>query len=529
MIRAGFLLLLIWHVPARAQSVPGGPVGGFDIVRAASVYAAALDFIIPRNLTPVTPQQLYGWGLNGIGAIDPRLRADIRDGNLRLRLLTSDKAERLLYARPVPPGAETIVLARAVAGLQDAAFEASTAMQAAGTGGIIRGFFDELFNHLDPYSRYTPPDEAEDDRTRRAGQAGIGLHLIRRGGQIVVQSAISDGPAAGEGIRAGDTILTVDGQSTRGKDAATVLRWLSGPEDTGVATTWRGKDGKPTTATIVRAMIPPETVRAERIGEMLVLRIADFNNATGQRVANEIEVGVHGEKPVRGIVLDLRGNRGGVLRQAHFVADSFLGPGIVASTLGRDPDSSRILRSTGGDLAEFIPVVVLVDGRTASSAEVLAAALADRGRAVVVGSTTLGKGLVQTISPLPDGGELRVTWSRIIAPRGWPIQSLGVLPQICTSVGPDAWIKQMEDLAAGRPPMGAALTRHHAARVPVNAPETLSLRAACPAAEGREADMSIARQLVDNPALYAAALLPPLRDAPAQDTAAQTGGQPAKP
>ena len=520
MIRAGLLLLLLFQIPAYAQRDAGNPVGGpterFDILRAAGVYAAALGFMAPRILEPVAPPQLIAWGLNGVAAIDPRLRADIRDGALRLRQTTGEKAERLLLSQPIPAGADLATWARAVAELQATAFEASTALQAAGTGGIIRGFFDELFNHLDPYSRYTPPDEAEDDRTRRAGQAGIGVTLTRRGGQIVVQAATSDGPATAEGMRPGDIILSVDGQPTRGKDAATVTRWLQGPEDTGVALTWRGKDGKPHTATVSRAMIPPETVRMERIGDLLVLRISDFNNATGQRVANEIEVGVHGDKPAQGIVLDLRGNRGGVLRQAQFVADTLLGPGIIASTLGRDPDASRVLRSTSGDLAEYVPVVVLVDGRTASAAEVLAAALADRGRAVVVGSTTLGKGLVQTITPLPDGGELRVTWSRIIAPRGWPIQALGVLPQICTSLGPESVAQQIAELTAGRAPMAAAMARHHAARPPVTPQQALSLRTACPAAEGRDTDIGVARLLVDSPAIYAAALLGSPREAAAE-------------
>ena len=102
----------------------------------------------------------------------------------------------------------------------------------------------------------------------------------------------------------------------------------------------------------------------------------------------------------------------------------------------------------------------MVDGRTASAAEILAAALADRGRGVVIGSSTLGKGLVQTIDPLPDGGELFVTWSRVLAPRGWPIQGLGVLPQVCTSLGQDALSWQLAALAPGREPMAAALARH---------------------------------------------------------------------
>jgi carboxyl-terminal processing protease len=189
-----------------------------------------------------------------------------------------------------------------------------------------------------------------------------------------------------------------------------------------------------------------------------------------------------------------------------------LSAGVVAVTAGRDPEASRIWRSDEGELATGLPVVVVVDGRTASAAEILAAAVADRGRGVVIGSSTLGKGLVQTISPLPDGGELFVTWSRVLAPLGWPIQGLGVLPQVCTSLGQDQLAAQLAALAQGRQPMQQALSADRSARAPLAPTQVLAIRNACPAAEGRDADLETARFLIQNPAAYAAALLPPLRD-----------------
>jgi carboxyl-terminal processing protease len=158
-------------------------------------------------------------------------------------------------------------------------------------------------------------------------------------------------------------------------------------------------------------------------------------------------------------------------------------------------------------------VVVMVDGRSASAAEVVAAALADRGRGVVIGSSTLGKGLVQTITPLPDGGELFVTWSRILAPRGWPIQGLGVLPQVCTSLGQAVLDAQLAALAQGRQPMAEALQLHRAARAPLPSTQILAIRRYCPAAEGRESDLETAQWLIRDPAAYAAALLAPIREA----------------
>jgi carboxyl-terminal processing protease len=217
---------------------------------------------------------------------------------------------------------------------------------------------------------------------------------------------------------------------------------------------------------------------------------------------------------VDGIVLDLRDNRGGLLRQAVTAADEFLPAGLVATTTGRDPDANHVWRSAEGELAENIPLIVLVDGRTASASEILAAALADRGRAVVVGSSTVGKGLVQTIDPMPDGGELFVTWSRVLAPLGWPLQGLGVLPQVCTSLGPEALSRQLAALSTGFQPMAEAVRRERAARAPVPASDVLEIRAPCPGAEGRAGDLEAARALIANPAAYAAALLAPMVDRP---------------
>jgi carboxyl-terminal processing protease len=183
---------------------------------------------------------------------------------------------------------------------------------------------------------------------------------------------------------------------------------------------------------------------------------------------------------------------------------------VIVRSSGRAPETTRVWLSTGGELAKGIRMVVLVDGGTASAAEILAAALADRGRAVVIGSSTFGKGVVQTIDPLPDGGELFLTWSRILAPRGWPIQSLGIMPQICTSLGDDTVSRQLAALAAGSNLMDAAIKAHRAARAPLTPDQIVAIRGRCPAADPREDDIAIARMLIEKPSSYAAALLGPM-------------------
>jgi carboxyl-terminal processing protease len=500
-LRLCFLIVVLFTAQAHAELV--GADAGFNPSLAAQVTAAALAFMAPRTLEPVPVSQLTVWGLRGLTALDPQLTAELRDNSLRL-----SQADRILFAEAAPETEDPVAWAAAFVTLSAAAWTASPGVRHAGTIGILQSFFDEMFNHLDPYSRYVPPGAAAEDRELRSGTAGLGLTLAGRGGIVTVVDAIADGPGALGGLRAGDRILTVDGQSSRGRDAAVVAGWIDGPEDTSVVVGWRSRDGRMHSAELTREMVPPETVFGQMVGDIMLIRVTGFNRQTGERVAHEVEQAVTATRPPAGLVLDLRGNRGGLLREAVAAASALLPPGVVAVTAGRDPQASRVWRTDTGEIAGGLPLVVLVDGRSASAAEVLAAALSDRGRAVVIGSATLGKGLVQTIDPLPDGGELFLTWSRILAPGGWPIQGLGVMPQVCTSLGQDALSRQLGSLADGIQPMQDAIDRHRAARAPLTPVQVLALRSACPAAEGRDQDLATARIVIANPAVYAAALLP---------------------
>ncbi len=487
-------------LPAHAEPAGTTP-SGWDPKLAAQVYLTALTFMAPRTLEPVALAQLTLWGLRGLTALDPALSMEAHDGQL---LLTN--AGRMLVAIAAPAD-NTAAWVNVTITLTASAWNASAEVRKAGTAGILLAYFDELFNHLDPYSRYVPPADAGDDRARRSGLAGAGIALVRQGNAILVQSTIADGPAALAGLRVGDRILAVDDQKTSNETAATVASWIAGPEDTIVEVVYRGRDGRAHNVELMRAMVPPETIFAQRLGDILIVRITSFSRRTDARLVHELERSLAGPRPPTGLILDLRGNRGGLLREAVAVADELLPAGIVATTAGRDPEASRVWRSNDAQFGPNTPVVVVVDGRSASAAEILAAALADRGRAVVLGSVTLGKGLVQAIAPLPDGGELFLTWSRVLAPLGWPIQGLGVLPQICTSLGQEALSRQLATLAEGSQPMAPALARHRAARAPIPAAQVLAIRDACPAAEGRDTDLQAARYVLAHPTAYAAALL----------------------
>ncbi|HEY4042893.1 MAG TPA: S41 family peptidase [Rhodopila sp.] len=483
------------------------PSVGFDQDPLTAVYGDALTFIAPRILDPVPVPVLTVWGLQGLSALDPALR--IVATETRLQLFHQTEVVSDLSA---PRDAASPSWAKVAAVITAEGLKVSSPVQRSGMQGIIQTFFDQMFSRIDPYSRYVPPVEASEDRARRAGHAGLGLTLGQRGTLIEVRAVVRDSPAAAAGVRPGDIVIAVDGQRTQDQDPITITALLSGPEGSPVTLSWRGHDGRIRDLQLFRVMVPPETVFAQRLADALVIRITSFSNSTASHLALSVQDALADPHPIEGIVLDLRDNRGGLLRQAVTAADTFLPAGLVATTVGRDPDSLNVWHSSEGELAENVPLIVLVDGRTASAAEILAAALADRGRAVVVGSETVGKGMVQTIDPLPDGGELFVTWSQMLAPLGWPIQGLGVLPQVCTSLGPEALNRQLASLSTGFQPMAQAIRRSRAARIPVPASEVLEIRAPCPASEGRVSDLQAARLLIANPPAYAAALLPPMAE-----------------
>ena len=473
---------------------------------ATAVFSTAFEFIAPRALEAVSIQQLALWGLRGMTTLDATLSPTLADGVVSLH-----RGNTMLFQRPAPAANSAEGWGSLVSDLAASAWTSSPAIQAAGNQVVITTFFDELFNHLDPYSRYVAPEAADEDRARRSGEAGAGLLIGEVRKKFVVQTVNADGPAAEAGVVAGDQIVAVDDQPTSGEDLDTVLGWISGLDGTDVTLTVRTRAGRVRKVELERVVLPPETVFGSRNADGITLRISGFSSDTDQRFGRELErqLGRAGSASLRGIVIDLRGNRGGLLRQAVAATDLLLDTGMIATTAGRNPQAAHEWTADQSDLAAGKPVIVLVDGRTASAAEIMAGALAGQGRAVVVGSSTLGKGLVQTISTLPDGGELFVSWSRVLAPGGWPYQGLGVLPQICTSLGKDAVADQLASLEKGTLQLRDALERHRAARAPVPPAEVVEQRAACPAAEGKDQDVTVAKYLLSHPRAYATALLTP--------------------
>ncbi|MBW4024967.1 MAG: PDZ domain-containing protein [Proteobacteria bacterium] len=470
----------------------------FNQALAGSVYGAAFAFMAPRTLAPIPIAKLTLWGLRGLTALDPAVGPTISP-----RAIMLVDRERVALTMPLPSPTDAAAWGAVAAALCEKAASLSPAIAEAGTGGIVTSFFDELFNHLDPYSRYIAPEGGRDQTT--SADVGLVIGVFRH--RAVVARIVPEGSAAAAGLVVGEQVLAIDGVSTRGQDAYALNNALSGPAGSEVTLSILPHHSRPRIVSLPRIPAAPETVFAARQGPMLVVQITGFERGTAEAFRRMLTGALATKPDPVGIVIDLRGNRGGLLDQAVGVADSLIDSGIIARAVGRDPAANQLWQARGPDIAAGRPLAVLVDGRTASAAEVLAAALADDGRGVVIGSATFGKGLVQAATRLPDNGTLLVTWARLLAPLGWPLQGLGVMPQICTSGSSDSVEHELEGLSAGQQPLGTAIRAERAARPGISLNDILRLREACPAALGSSLDLQTAQFLLKARGAYATALL----------------------
>jgi carboxyl-terminal processing protease len=372
---------------------------------------------------------------------------------------------------------------------------------------------------LDRYSRYASPEVAQDQRAAREGFGGIGVTVDPGDAMFRVAAVTPQGPAARAGIRPEDQIVSVDGVATSGCLHQDVMHRLRGPVGTPVAVRiLQPGMSQPRELRLNRAYVYEQTVTVSRNGGILVLRVNSFNHNTTKRIAEVLAEAQRQPGQLTGIVLDLRGNPGGLLDQAVSLADLFLHAGPIVSATGRHPASHQHFKASGKAIAPNLPLAVLINGGSASASEIVAAALQDAGRAVVIGSSSFGKGSVQTVLRLPNNGELILTWARLLAPSGYALQQHGVVPTVCT-----ADLDGPAGLAAGMQRATSAAGGQRA-RAALDEPSWAALRQSCPARRtASEIDVALAEQLIGNPALYTAALQSVSR---AQTAAATRGALP---
>ena len=300
---------------------------------------------------------------------------------------------------------------------------------------LIEAAINGMLTSLDPHSSYLSAEAAAAMRVQTSGEfGGLGIEVTQEDGWVKVVSPMDGTPADDAGIMSGDYITAVDGESVMGltlDDAVNLMRGPVGSEI--VITVVREGEVEPFDVSIIRDTIRLTAVRTRTEGNAVVLRVSTFNEQTFPNLrdgmAEQIaEAG--GIDNIDGIVLDMRNNPGGLLNQAIMVSDAFLDAGEITSTRGRDPADGERFNATPGDLAEGKPIVVLINGGSASASEIVAGALQDHRRAIVIGTNSFGKGSVQTVVPLRGDGAMRLTTSRYYTPSGRSIQALGISPDI---------------------------------------------------------------------------------------------------
>ncbi|UOM33339.1 S41 family peptidase [Acuticoccus sp. I52.16.1] len=300
---------------------------------------------------------------------------------------------------------------------------------------LIASAINGMLTSLDPHSSYMPPDDFEDMQVQTSGEfGGLGIEVTMEGDLIKVVSPIDDTPAFKAGVLAGDLITHLDGEEVMGLSLAEAVDRMRGPVDTAIKITVRreGVDD-PIDIEITRAKIQIQSVKWEIMGDDIgYIRVSSFNERTTTGVREGVKKLTEeaGDKELKGFVIDLRNNPGGLLNEAVDVSDAFLNQGEIVSTRGRDEDKAQRYAAEMGDLIDGKPLIVLINGGSASASEIVAGALQDHKRATIVGTQSFGKGSVQTIVPLGANGAMRLTTARYYTPSGRSIQARGIDPDI---------------------------------------------------------------------------------------------------
>ncbi|KAA2233984.1 S41 family peptidase [Salinarimonas soli] len=297
---------------------------------------------------------------------------------------------------------------------------------------LVESAINGMLTSLDPHSSYMDPKSFRDMQVQTRGEfGGLGIEVTMEEGLIKVVAPIDETPAAKAGVMSNDIITHIDDEQVQGLTLNQAVDKMRGPVNTAVRLKIQRKGAKePLEIKVSRDVIRIRPVRARVEDDVVVLRVTQFNEQTFENLKAAIERHTNevGAEKLKGFVVDLRNNPGGLLDQAIMVSDAFLDRGEIVSTRGRNADETQRFNAKGGDLTKGKPLVVLINGGSASASEIVAGALQDHKRAIVMGTRSFGKGSVQTIIPLGGNGAVRLTTARYYTPSGRSIQAKGIDP-----------------------------------------------------------------------------------------------------
>ena len=315
----------------------------------------------------------------------------------------------------------------------------------------IRG----MLTSLDPHSGYMPPESFQDMQVDTRGAfGGLGIEVTQEDGFVKVVSPMDGTPASEAGIQSGDFITHVDGEAILGLTLSEAVDKMRGPVGSEVSLTIvRNLDEEPFDIVIIRDVIKLTAARVRVEDDVIIVRVTTFNEQTTPNIKKGIKEKIDelsGKDNVSGFIIDLRNNPGGLLSEAISVSDMFLNQGEIVSTRGRNNGQAKRYSASKGDLAENKPIIVLINGGSASASEIVAGALQDHKRAVILGTKSFGKGSVQSVIPLGENGAMRLTTARYYTPSGRSIQALGVVPDIIVEQLPRPNKEKEEDETSTR-------------------------------------------------------------------------------
>ncbi len=479
---------------ARADSPPRFPASDSERLFAKAYSSLSAFFIKPVDVDPLAIT-----GLQALRSLDPDFH--IRREGTTVQLW---RAERRLMAEEAPLRWDASGWSTLTTEIIARTYTDSAKVQETEVEQIFELILDTILSYLDQYSRYATPDEARNIRARRSGFGGIGIRLKLINGKAIIIEVMPDGPAIRAGLAVDDRVLSVNGIPLTGLEMSSIIHLMRGRVDTEMELRVLRRNYPPRTYTLKRTKVVPATIYVQPYNGIAHIRISSFNAQTSDSLVSVLKALMEtAVPPMRGIILDLRGNPGGLLHEAINVADVFLNEGVVISTKGRHSKSSRDFKADGREIAKGIPVIALIDGTSASAAEIVAASLQAHDRAVVVGSNSFGKGVVQTVVRLPNGGEMTVTWSRLVGPAGNTFNKIGVMPTFCALGEQDGVEIQIGQLRSSELPTLAALARWRAASNEIGV-ERDQVRSIC---RGEEKDgtlgLRLARRILNDPALFA--------------------------
>lgn len=503
---SAFLVGLATAQPVFAEGSPTDTVA-----RRSAVFSEIFNDIQGYYIDPEPLPRLAQEGLDALGGSGDVFRAEAREHVVAFYHRGSLLGQT---ARPADDDADGWGAVMAVGAAK--AKDVTPGLADSDADELDQTMIAAMLKHFDRFSRYSGPDSAQAQRDNRDGFGGVGIGIDQADALPRVTDVFPGSPAEAAGIAIGDHLVAVDGKLLQGMSREATVGLLRGPINSTVdIAVRRGEAALPATFRVTRALIVPPTIHSRQLGHgITAIRISEFNAET----VTSFDIALlrsRRETPggLRGVVIDLRGNPGGLLAKGAGpgggggveATSLLLDRGDIVSARGRNPASNQHFVAVNHDVTEGVPVAVLVNGGSASAAEVMAAALQDQGRAVVIGSSSYGKGTVQEVNDLKsNGAELTLTWARLYPPDGYLLHGHGVIPQFCTSgttQGVDAIIAQ------GLHPPDSLLERPRAS---LDEAQWARLRAHCPPVTGDNAhDLEVAERVLGDPVIYRAALRAP--------------------